>query len=126
MGGLRTTVYTLLRHALALSCAWVAGVGLQLQQAALADMEVYAAAALVALPAVWFAARLRPAAQLLCLSLALCALGWASTGLRACYFARSALPAALEGRDLRVVGVVSDLPRRTAAGVHFRFAPDSA
>ena len=126
MGGLRTTVYTVLRHALALSCAWAAGVALQLQQAALSDLWVYAAAALVALLSVGFAARLRPAAQLVCLVLALCALGWASTGVRACYFARSALPAALEGRDVQVVGVVSDLPRRTPAGLRFRLALDSA
>ena len=39
---------------------------------------------------------------------------------------RSALAPALEGRDLQVVGVVSDLPRRTPAGLRFRFALDSA
>lgn len=126
MGGLRTTVYAVLRHALALSGAWVAGVAVQLQQAALSEVRVYAALALLALPVVWFAARLRPAAQLAGMALAVCALAWASTGLRACYFARSALPAALEGRDVRVVGVVSDLPRRTPAGLRFRLAPDSA
>ena len=126
MGGLRATLYTVLRHALVAGGAWVAGVALQLQQAALSDLWVYAAAALVALPAVWFAPRLRTLTQALCLALALCALAWASTGVRACYFARSALPAALEGRDVQVVGVVSDLPRRTAAGLRFRLALDSA
>jgi competence protein ComEC len=116
----------MLRHALVVCGGWVAGVALQLQQAALADPAVYAVVALVALPALWLAPRLRIGAQVLCLALALGALGWASTGLRAGYFARSALLPALEGRDLQVVGVVSDLPRRTPAGVRFRFALDSA
>lgn len=126
MGGLAATVYAVLRHALLACGAWLAGVALQLQQAALADLRVYAMAALLALPAVWLAARMRPVAQGLCLALALCLLGWGSTGVRACYFARAALPAALEGRDLQVLGVVSDLPRRTPAGVHFRFTPEHA
>jgi competence protein ComEC len=116
----------MLRHALVACGGWVAGVALQLQQAALADPVIYAAVALVALPALWLAPRLRTGAQVLCLALALGALGWASTGLRAAYFARSALLPALEGRDVQVVGVVSDLPRRTPAGVRFRFALDSA
>ena len=116
----------MLRHALVVCGGWVAGVALQLQQAALADPAVYALVALVALPALWLAPRLRIGAQVLCLALALGALGWASTGLRAGHFARSALEPALEGRDVQVVGVVSDLPRRTPAGVRFRFALDSA
>ena len=116
----------MLRHALVVCGGWVAGVALQLQQAVLADPAIYALVALVALPALWLVPRLRTGAQVLCLVLALGALGWASTGLRAAYFARSALLPALEGRDVQVVGVVSDLPRRTPAGVRFRFALDSA
>ena len=116
----------MLRHALVACGGWVAGVALQLQQASLADPVLYAAVALVALPGLWLGARLRSGAQALCLVLALAALGWASTGLRAVYFARSALQPALEGRDVQVVGVVSDLPRRTPAGLRFRFALDSA
>ena len=116
----------MLRHALVVCGGWVAGVALQLQQAALTDPAVCALVALVALPGLWIAPRLRTGAQMLCLAFAMGALGWASTGLRADYFARSALAPALEGRDVQVVGVVSDLPRRTPAGLRFRFALDSA
>lgn len=116
----------MLRHALVVCGGWVAGVALQLQQAALAEPAVYAMVALVALSGLWIAPRLRIWAQVLCLALAMGALGWASTGLRAGYFARSALSPALEGRDIQVVGVVSDLPRRSSAGVRFRFALDNA
>ena len=126
MGGWHTTLHVVLRHALLACAAWVGGVALQLQQAALAHWWVYAAVAAAGLVALALGPRLRGGVQVLCLVGALGLLGWASTGLRACHFARSALPAALEGRDLQVVGVVSDLPRRTPAGVHFRFAPDSA
>ena len=116
----------MLRHALVVCGGWVAGVALQLQQAALADPAVDVLVALVALPGLWLAPRLRTWAQWLCLALALGALGWASTGLRAGHFARGTLSPALEGRDVQVVGVVSDLPRRSSAGVRFRFALDSA
>ena len=51
--------------------------------------------ALLALPGLWIAPRLRTWAQVICLALALGALGWASTGLRAGHFARSALAPAL-------------------------------
>ena len=116
----------MLRHALVACGGWVAGVALQLQQAVLADTAIYALVAMVALPALWLAPRLRTGVQVLCLALALGALGLASTGLRASYFARSALVPALEGRDVQVVGVVSDLPRRTPAGLRFRLALESA
>lgn len=116
----------MLRHALVVCGAWVAGVALQLQQAALADPVLYSVVALVALISLWLVPRLRTWVQVMCLVLAMGALGWASTGLRAGYFARSALSPALEGRDIQVVGVVSDLPRRTPAGLRFRFALDGA
>ena len=116
----------MLRHALVVCGGWVAGVALQLQQAALADPAVFALVALLALPGLGLAPRLRTGAQVLCLALAMGALGWASTGLRADYFARSALTPALEGRDVQVVGVVSDLPRRSPAGLRFRFALESS
>ena len=38
------------------------------------------------------------------------ALGWGVTGARAVVFASTALAPALEGRDLRVTGVVEGLP----------------
>ena len=65
----------MLRHALVVCGGWVAGVALQLQQAVLADPAIYAAVALAALPALWLAPRLRTGAQVLCLALALGALG---------------------------------------------------
>ena len=54
--------------------------------------------------------------------LAALVLAAASTGWRAARFAAQALPAALEGRDFDVQGVVVGLPQTQAAGVRFRLA----
>ncbi len=50
----------------------------------------------------------------------------ALTGLRAVGFQASAMPSALEGRDLRVVGVVAAMPQRNDAALRFRFDVESA
>jgi len=57
---------------------------------------------------------------------AVAALAFAATGLRAGIALAEALPADLEGRDLRVVGVVAGLPQRTAEAWRFRLDVESA
>ncbi len=54
------------------------------------------------------------------------ALGWGSTGVRAVLFASTALAPALEGRDLRVTGVVEGLPQSTEAGLRFTLRVEQA
>ena len=115
---------------------WVVGTALQLQQAALAPVWVYggmAAAGLLGLA--WLGRRtaLAPARwrDSLWLRVATCllaaaALAFAVTGLRSLVFASGALDPALEGQDLRVVGVVTDMPQRNEAGLRFTLAVESA
>lgn len=120
---------------LAVGLAWLAGVGLQLLQPVLdppgrlqaallaAAVLVGLAAALVALP------RANPASSSAAalLSIAAVALGaWAGTGLQAHHRLAQRLPAALEGVDLVVTGVVSDLPQTGPDGIRFPFDPDAA
>ncbi|OYQ40950.1 DNA internalization-related competence protein ComEC/Rec2 [Rhodoferax sp. TH121] len=54
------------------------------------------------------------------------ALGWGVTGARAVVFASTALAPALEGRDLRVTGVVEGLPQSTEAGLRFTLRVEQA
>jgi competence protein ComEC len=58
--------------------------------------------------------------------LALAALGFAVTGLRAVAFAQHTLEPALEGRDLLVTGVVANLPQRNELALRFQFAVESS
>ncbi len=58
--------------------------------------------------------------------LAALALGWGSTGLRAVVFQSQALPPALEGVDMQVVGVVTAMPQRSDAGLRFKLQVESA
>lgn len=48
------------------------------------------------------------------------------TGLRAMLFLQGALPEALEGRDLHIVGVVAAMPQAADTGVRLRMAVESA
>lgn len=57
---------------------------------------------------------------------ALLALGFGVTGLRSALYQADALNPALEGRDLRVIGVVAELPRRSEVGLRLRLAVESA
>ena len=116
----------LLRHTAVVCGGWIAGVAVQLQQATLDTAGVYGAVALVGALGVWCAPRLRPGLRVVLLFAAVASLAWSSTGWRALEFSRSALSPALEGRDIQVVGVLSDLPRRTPAGVRFRLALETA
>ncbi len=106
----------------ACALAVIAGAALQLQQAALWPAGSYAAligAALMALLCAW---RWHWSAALI----GLAALAFAGTGLRAHARLSDALPAALEGRDVVVTGVVAQLPRRLPEGVRFVFRVESA
>ncbi len=110
-----------------LAAGWFAGLSLQLRQAELwTDALAWAvgvAAALLAL-AVWRWRRQAGAALLL----ALCAgaMGFATTTLRASQALRACLPAALEGADLIVTGVVAELPRVDLIGTRFVLSTESA
>lgn len=53
-------------------------------------------------------------------------LGFGATGLRAALYAADALNPVLEGRDLRIRGVVADMPQRSDAGLRFRLDVESA
>jgi competence protein ComEC len=102
-----------------------------MQQAALWPLWAYAVLALTGLLAgvwLWRQRGLRgqgryPGAAWL---MAACALGFAGTGVRSLVFEAQALDPALEGRDLRIVGVVSDLPQRNESGLRFTLATESA
>ena len=113
-----------------LGACWgvVLGSALQLQQAALSGMGVYALAVLAG-PLVcgaWHRVR-RPAPLGLGLVVVAAALvAWGLCGLRASVFAAGMLPPALEGRDVLVTGVISRMPQHHPAGLRLRLAVESA
>jgi len=113
--------------------AWLSGLFLQLQQAALwptphaATVLVTATVGLAACAAASKRTRGAGAWALLgAAAMSLAALAWASTSLRATARLADALPAALEGRDVRVTGVVASLPQQGSSGLRFRFEVESA
>ncbi|RMX08429.1 ComEC family competence protein [Corticibacter populi] len=120
----------------ALALAAVAGVALQLQQARLWPWQAYAgllAVALLVLPCLLvLLRRWQAGAQcwrgagrgLLWLLVLLFFFAW--PGLRACWFARDALPDALDGSDALVIGVVAAMPRLQPDAQRLRLAVESA
>lgn len=109
---------------------WILGTALQLQQAGLWREGAYVALVVTA-SAGWLALhpleRLRRGA--LVLPAALLVGGMAGAGLagwRAVSFAADALPAALEGSDLVVTGVVAQMPLRSDSGMRFALEVESA
>jgi competence protein ComEC len=107
-----------------LALAWLLGVALHLQLRSLwplaACVAVCAGGAL-GLGAAWVWRR--------AIALGLVgvfALGFGASGWRASLRLDDALPAALEGRDLAVTGIVATLPQRSAAGLRFRFDVERA
>ena len=112
-------------RAAALALAAIGGAALQLQQPALWPGAAYMALLAIAVAAfalAWASARARNAALLLGVACAM----FAATGLRAGYRLADALPAALEGQDIVVTGVVAALPRQSIDGVRFHFEVESA
>src|SRR6187402_1987810 len=112
-------------RAAALVLAGIAGAALQLQQPALWSAAAYLA--ILALGATAFVlAGLSERARGFSLLLALAAAMFAATGLRAGHRLADALPAALEGQDIVVTGVVAELPRQMPDGVRFTFEVEAA
>lgn len=106
----------------------VLGAAAQLQQPRLAGQGAYAAAAPVAV--LFLLAALRTGARgtlrSLAVLLAAGALSASLTGWRAAAYLAGGLDPALEGRDLRVTGLVAAMPHRNEAGLRFRFEPEAA
>ena len=105
----------------------LAGAALQLAQPVLGPLAGYAVAlgaGLLTGVMLWRLPR-RPwqtAAVALCAALAM----WGLCGVRASLFQARALDPALEGRDLRVAGVVAAMPQVSDAGLRFRFEVETA
>ena len=103
---------------------WVLGAALQLQQSMLWPLAVYLVlVALALLGACWTLASLRCSPRWLGLWAVGLGLGW--SGLLACNRAPP-LPAALEGQDLDLVGVVAAMPQVQAIGTRFVFRIEQA
>ncbi|MES2583197.1 MAG: DNA internalization-related competence protein ComEC/Rec2 [Pseudomonadota bacterium] len=106
----------------------VLGCALQLQQSELSAALVYTSIVLLA-PAVYALSAIKNAAIVWRVGLAAVAaglLGFGSTGLRATAYLDTALDPMLEGRDVRVTGVVGKLPQRNESGLRFRLQVESA
>ncbi|MGE4051266.1 MAG: DNA internalization-related competence protein ComEC/Rec2 [Piscinibacter sp.] len=123
MGGPATEPASVLRGFAAL-LAVPAGVALQLQQRELLDAASYLLLALLGAIA-GLAALRRHRVDVLALA-ALALLGFASTGWRATQRLAEPLDAAIEGRDLRLTGIVASLPQHGPNGVRFRFEVEHA
>jgi len=112
----------------ALLAGYVAGTALQLQQPALWMPAAYGACAAAGAGAAllaWALRRRGPAVVLLGL-LAGALAAFSATGLRADAMRAHTLAPALEGRDVRVTGVVGAMPQRSEAGWRMRFDIDQA
>ena len=114
-----------------LALAWLVGVAVHLQQRALGPAVVGMTAVGVGalgLIAAWRWRRWRrwSGGAWLAALLGVALLAFGASDWRAAQRLAEALPAALEGRDLSVTGVVASLPQRSAAGLRFRFEVESA
>jgi competence protein ComEC len=110
---------------------WVLGTMLQLQQSARWPAWAYA---LLALPrgllvaALWLRRGLQlPGARRAMLwFVAAAGLALACTGMRCVFYESQSLAPELEGRDVLVSGVVTDMPQRNEAGLRFTLVVNSA
>lgn len=111
-----------------MALSWLAGCGLQLQQATLWPAAVYGGllALACACAGVGLApsTRSRPAVVVMMLMLALALAAAGSTGLRAAWRLAERLDPGLEGVDLVVSGRIRSLPQVDADGLRFEFSPD--
>ena len=106
----------------------LAGSACQMLQARLWDWEPYAGMVVLAMGVVWWVLR-RPggrAGRFLVLLLAGSVAAFGMTGLRAVLFQSQGLDPVLEGRDIRVTGVVTAMPQWSDAGARFRLSVESA
>ena len=99
---------------------------LQMQQTALWDLLLYGGLLVLAVAAYWSAGGLQAAWRNSLVLLALAGLGFSATGLRSHLYLQTQLDPALEGRDVQVTGVVTDLPQRNESGLRFRLKIESA
>ena len=108
--------------------AWLAGVALQLQQPQLWPPSAMGAGLALGagLVVAAYLLRRRWHARLAALLLALATLAFCSTALRASWRLAQVLPAALEGKDLLITGVIAGLPQNDLAGSRFVFEVDAA
>lgn len=112
-----------------IAAALLGGIALQLQQPALWPPQAYAAAALFGLTALALALRGVAAGSTphwAAVALAVALLAFAGTGWRAGQRLADGLDAALQGQDLQVTGVVSQMPRESETGTRFVFDVESA
>jgi competence protein ComEC len=112
----------------AASAGVVAGSALQLQQPALWSLAVYTGLAMggaAGLLGLWRRRGIGWRALFVIVLLGALA-GAGLTAWRAVVFTRNALPPAIEGRDLRVAGVVAQMPQRNDSGVRFTLEVESA
>lgn len=116
------------RNPFATLLGFVVGAALQLQQPALWAWPIYAGMVVLAIVLYALAAmkNIAIAGRTPALVLACAVLGVGAAGLRASAYLADALEPALEGRDLRVTGVVANLPQRNEAGLRFRLQVESA
>ena len=104
------------------------GAALQLQQGALWGAALYAAMLAAASACVLLLGGRRPSARVLlpAMLIAGALAGAGLAGWRACAHASEALAPEFEGRDLQVLGVVSQMPQRGDGAVRFLFDVESA
>jgi len=111
-----------------LALGWLAGVALHLQQRALWPLDACIAATAVGTLLILIALRWRRAllGGLVIGLVGAALLGFGTSSWRASLRLADALPAALEGQDVVVTGVIANLPQRSAAGLRFRVEVESA
>lgn len=109
---------------LAVLLAAPAGVAVQLQQRELSGDSQYLSLAALGVLLTMAAWRWRRGFMLGLLGLAL--IGFGSTGWRASQRLAESLPAEVEGRDVRLVGIVASLPQAGPNGLRFRFEVEQA
>ena len=107
--------------------SWVAGIALQVQQAALWGSPGYPLMGAAALGVLMVARRCLPGC-LACIGVAVAvgACAFAYAGWRAEWRLADALAPAWEGCDIEVVGVVDEMPQVSDDGEHFAFVIESA
>ncbi|HSN34591.1 MAG TPA: ComEC/Rec2 family competence protein, partial [Ideonella sp.] len=112
-------------HLALLALAWLAGVALQLQQPELWPLPAYRGLVVAAALASVLAWR-RRRGWLVPAACAAAALGLGASGWQASVRLADALPAALEGADVRLTGVIAGLPQQGSDGTRFRFEVEDA
>ena len=110
----------------AAALGWLFGLAGQLQQPVLWPLPAYVVATVLASGLLLAAAVLPWLRRPACLMLLGAVLAFASTGWRAEARLAQRLPAALEGQNLLVTGVIASLPQRGTSGTRFVLAVEQA